>query len=74
MEKMAEHFAEKRHTTRVIELNKLTTYERTHNTAAKHKCYLKDRHGMIRNLLIPDYKIHNILAIIGVISFTLLIQ
>ena len=29
---------------------------------------------MIRNLLIPDYKIHNILAIIGVIAFTLLIQ
>ena len=28
---------------------------------------------MIRNLLIPDYRLHNILAIIGTLSFTLLI-
>jgi len=29
---------------------------------------------MIRNLLIPDYRVHDILAIIGIIAFTLLIQ
>ena len=73
MEKLTEHFAERRQTTRTIELKKITTSERTRTTAAKHKWYLKERHGMIRNLLIPDYKIHNILAIISVIAFTLLI-
>ena len=42
-------------------------------TAAKHKWYLKDRHGMIRNLLIPDYRLHDILSIIGALAFILLI-
>ena len=72
MEKLADYFSDKRDTTRVIELKKISTLERTRNTAAKHKWYLKERHGMIRNLLIPDYCIHDILAIIGVLAFTLL--
>lgn len=29
---------------------------------------------MIRNLLIPDYRIHDILASIGVLTLTLLVQ
>ena len=29
---------------------------------------------MIRNLLVPDYHIQDILAIIGVLSFTIMIQ
>ena len=74
MEKLADHFAEKRNTTRAIEVKKISTSERTRSTAAKHKWYLKERHGMIRNLLIPDYCIHEILSIIGILAFTLFIQ
>lgn len=74
MEKLAAHFTERRQTTRKFKLNKITTSKRTCNTATKYKWYLKERHDMIRNLIIPDYKIHNILAIIGVIAFILLIQ
>ena len=74
MEKLADHFAEKRNTTRAIEVKKISTSERTRSAAAKHKWYLKERHGMIRNLLIPDYCIHEILSIIGILAFTLFIQ
>lgn len=74
MEKLMDHFAEKRETTRVIEVTNICTSERTCNTAAKHKWYLKECLGMIRTLLIPDYKIHDILAIIRFWALTLLIQ
>jgi len=74
MEKLADHFAEKRNTTRAIEVKKISTSERTRRRAAKHTWYLKERHGMIRNLLIPDYRIHEILSIIGTLAFTLLIK
>ena len=70
---LAENFAVKRETTRVIEVKKIKSSESICTTTAKHKWYLKERHGMIRNLLIPDYRLHNILAIIGTLSFTLLI-
>ena len=70
---LAEYFATTRNTSRCIEVKKIKTSERTRATAAKHKWYLKDRHGMIRNLLIPDYRLHEIISIIGVLAFTLLI-
>jgi len=70
---LADHFSITRNTTRGIELKKIKTSERTRATAAKHKWYLKDRHGMIRNLLIPDYRLHEIISIIGVLAFILLI-
>ena len=73
MEQLAEHFALHRDTSRIVEMKKITTSETVRQTAAKHKWYLKERHRMIRNLLIPDYCIHYILAIIGVLVFTLLI-
>lgn len=73
METLAEHFAVKQETKQVIEVIKIKTSERTRATAAKHKWYLKERHGMIQNLIIPDYRVHNILAIIGAMAFTLLI-
>ena len=57
IDSLAEHFAVKRNTTRIVEVNKIKTSKRTRATAAKHKWYLKDRHGMIRNLLIPDYRL-----------------
>ena len=73
MEALVEHFAVNQETTRVIEVKKSKSSERTCTTAAKYKWYLKERHGMIHNLLIPNYCVHDILAIIGTLSFTLLI-
>ena len=58
MKVLAEHYAERRNTTKVIEINKILTYENIRKTAAKHKWYLKERNGMIRTLLVPDYKIY----------------
>ena len=74
MEQLADYYANVRNTTRVIETKKIIISERTRNTTSKHKLYLKERHGMICNLLIPDYRVHNLLAIIGALAFTLLIQ
>ena len=74
MEKLAEHFTERRHITRTIELNKINISERTRKTVVKHKWYLQEKNSMIRNLFILDYNINNILANISVIAFTLLIQ
>ena len=70
---LADHYAEKRDTNRVIEVKKIPQSERTRRTAAKHKWYLKERHGMIRNL-VPGDQIQDILAIIGVLSFTIMMQ
>lgn len=42
--------------------------------AVKHKWYLKEKHRMIRNLFILDYRVHDTLVIIGILAFTLLIQ
>ena len=67
------HFAVKWETNRVIEVKNIKYSERTCTTAAKHKLYLKERHGMIHNLLIPDYYVHDILVIISTLTFTLLI-
>lgn len=74
MEHLAEHFALCRDTTRVIEINKINTSETIRQTAAKHKWCLKERHAMIRNLLIPNFRVYDVLAIIGVVAFILLIQ
>ena len=40
----------------------------------KDKYFEKKRYGMIRNLLVPDYRIQDILSIIRVIAFTIMIQ
>ena len=72
MKVLAEHYAERRNTTKVIEINKIIKYEAIRKTAAKHKWYLKERNGMIRTLLVPDYKIYQILAIIGILAWTAL--
>ena len=70
---LVKHFAVKQNTTRIIEVKKIKSSERILATATKHKWYLKDRHGMIRNILIPNYGLYDILAIMGALSFTLLI-
>ena len=73
MDILAEHYAEKRDTTKVIKVKKIHISELTHRTAVRHTFYLKERHGMIRNLLVPDYRIQDILAIIKVLVFTIMI-
>ena len=72
MTAMADHYAERRNTRRAIEIEKITKYEAIRRTAAKHKWYLKERNGMIRTLPVPDYKIYQILAIIGILAWTAL--
>ena len=42
-------------------------------TVTKYKHYLKDSHGMIMNLLVQDYELHHILAVVGILSFILLL-
>jgi len=73
IESLAEYFEVKRNTTRSIEVKEIKIFERTRAIAVKHKWYLKGRYGMIRNLLITNYRIHNVLSIIGALAFTLLI-
>ena len=65
---LAEHYAERRDTTRAIEIKKMKQYEDVRRTSAKHKWYLKERNGMTRTLLVPDYSLHQILAIIGTLA------
>ena len=68
MQVLAEHYAERRDTPRAIEIKKIKKYEDVRKTAAKHKWYLKGRNSMIRILLVPDYSLHQILAIIGTLA------
>ena len=73
MKVLADHYAEKRNTVKAIYVKKINHLEVVRGVAAKHKWYLKDRHGMIRNLLVPDYQIHQILAIFGVLAWKIII-
>ena len=68
MQVLAEHYAERRDTTRAIEIKKMKQYEDVRRTSAKHKWYLKERNGMTRTLLVPDYSLHQILTIIGTLA------
>ena len=70
LQTLAEHFVERWNTTRTIEVNKIKKYEEIRTALAKRKWYLKERTGMIRNLLVPDYLLHQILAIIGKLAWT----
>ena len=42
--------------------------------AAKHKWYFKERHGVIRSLLVPDFHHNNIAPIFGILELTFLLQ
>ena len=72
MEALAEHHAIHRNTTRTIEIRKIQQAEHTRQLAAKHKWYLKDHHGMIRRLLVPDYFHDEILSTFGMLAITAL--
>lgn len=49
--------------TQIVEVKNRQT-EKARNTAVKYKWYLSERHGMILNLLVPDYELHHILAVV----------
>ena len=74
MEQLANCYANLRNITRAIDKKKIRILERNRNTAFKHKWYLKGKNGMIRNLLIPYSRVHDLLVIIGALAFALLIQ
>ena len=73
LEDLAEHYASRRQTTKENEIKKLKHTEEIRKTAAKHKWYLKERHGMIRTLLVQDYRVHQILSILGALALTVLL-
>ena len=74
MQKLAEHYAYRRETTKQVELDKMYHIEKVKRAAAKHKWYFKERHGMIQSLLVPDFHLENIVPVFGIIAFAFLIQ
>ena len=74
MENLTENYAEKRLTIKSIEVSKIQRYEKTREISVKHKQYLKERHGIQRSLIVQDYQLHQILAIIGTILLAVLIS
>ena len=71
--KLAEYYAEKRRTDKETELRKLIHIEQVQKTSAKHKYFLKPRHGMLRNLLVHDFKEGVITPVLGCICFVLML-
>ena len=74
LEELAEYFASNRQTTKQIEINKIKQSEKIRTTAAKHKWYLKERHGMIRTLLVQEYRLHQIISILGVLDLIAMME
>ena len=72
MEVLADHYATRRNTSRGIEIAKIRQSESIRKVSAKHKWYLKDRYGMIKSLLVPDYYSTNISSVIGMLAITTL--
>lgn len=58
----------------MIKGKKIHISELTCSTAAKHKWCLKERHGMIRTLLVSGNCSQDILVVIGALAFTIMIQ
>lgn len=65
LSRLAEFYAETRQTTKEVELKKLQHIEQVQRTSAKHKRFLKNRHGMLRSLLVQDFKQGVIQPVIG---------
>ena len=57
-----------------MEVNTIRHAERNRKTSAKHKWYLTEKHGMIRNLFVPDFIIYELLSIIGLLAFITLVH
>ena len=52
LDTLAEYYAEKRDTTKANEVKKIKHTEAIQRVSAKYKYYLKERHGMIRTLMV----------------------
>ena len=72
MEVLADHFAKNRNSNRTKEMKNIKQSEQTRLVLAKHKWYLKERHGMIRILLVPDFQINEIISVVGMLAITTL--
>ena len=72
MKKLADHFTIRRKTSRIQELKKIHQSERTRKIVAKHKWYLKERHGMITSVPVPEFYHGEILSIAGILAITTL--
>ena len=48
--------------------------ERVKKDAAKYNWYLSERYGMIRSLLVPDFKVSDMVPVFGMLVFTFLLQ
>ena len=70
LEELAEHYASNRQTTKQTEIKKIKQSKEIRTTSAKHKWYLKERYGMIRTLLVQDYRLHQILSVLGVLPLS----
>ena len=57
----------------MIEIQTITNSEKDRDTSAKHKWYLKHRHGMIRSLLVQDYQVHQIMVMFSMLTWTTLV-
>ena len=71
--KLVEQCAEQRDTLKEVEIKKIHSCEKVRDTITRHKYYLKNRYGMIRSLMVQDYNVHKILAVIGVLALTTLL-
>ena len=63
LDALAEYYAEKRDTTKANEVKKIKHTEAIQRVSAKHTYYLKERHGMIRTLMVPDFKVYQLLSV-----------
>ena len=71
---LAQHYALQRNPSKEIEIQNIGHVEKVIRTSKKQKWYLKERHGMIRTFLVPDFQVHHILAIFGALVWTVLMQ
>ena len=54
-------------------MKKIQSCKKVRDTADRHRYYLKNRHSMIRILMVQEYKAHHILAVIGTLTLTTLL-
>ena len=55
MEKLADHYVDKRNVTREQEIKKILHIEWVRKIAAKHRWYLKGTQGMLQRILVQDF-------------------
>ena len=72
LEVLAAHYANTRNSTRIQEMTKLKHSEQIRSSSTKHKWYLREWHGTIRSILVPDYRIQKISSVVGMIAMTTL--